>query len=105
MKIRSEHHVLILQVLALIPEAKVATYGQVARLAGLPRHARLVGYILKHLDAQSDVPWHRVVNAQGKIMTTPSHVQGQNLQQLKLLAEGVVVNGDRVNLKTYQWQP
>ena len=96
---------LILQVLALIPEAKVATYGQVARLAGLPRHARLVGYILKHLDAQSDVPWHRVVNAQGKIMTTQSYVQGQNLQQLKLLTEGVVVNGDRVNLKTYQWQP
>ena len=45
----------ILAVVALIPYGKVATYGQVAKLAGLPKHARLVGYALKHMDAQADL--------------------------------------------------
>ena len=60
----------ILEVVALIPSGKVASYGQIAKLAGLPKHARLVGYVLRHLDAQSDIAWYRVVNAQGKISVT-----------------------------------
>ncbi|HRA90674.1 MAG TPA: MGMT family protein, partial [Acinetobacter sp.] len=46
----NELHRQILEVIALIPYGKVATYGQIAKLAGLPKHARLVGYVLKHLD-------------------------------------------------------
>ncbi|RYD89410.1 MAG: methyltransferase, partial [Sphingobacteriales bacterium] len=60
-------HQEIYQVVALIPYGKVATYGQIARLAGLPRHARLVGYALNRLGAEHDLPWHPVINAQGRI--------------------------------------
>ena len=93
----------ILEVIALIPYGKVATYGQIAQLAGLPKHARLVGYVLKHLDSQSEIPWHRVINSQGKISTTGLNVQGENVQQVKLLEEGVVVLDGKVKLKKYQW--
>ena len=93
----------ILQVIALIPYGKVATYGQIAKLAGLPKHARLVGYILKKMDADTEIPWHRVINSQGKISLIKVNLQGENIQSLKLLAEGVVVIGDKINLKKYQW--
>lgn len=98
-----ELYVQILEVIALIPYGKVATYGQIAQLAGLPKHARLVGYVLKHLDPKSDVPWHRVINSQGKISTTRLNAQGDNLQQVKLLEEGVVVLNGQVRLKQFQW--
>lgn len=93
----------ILQVIALIPYGKVATYGQIAKLAGLPKHARLVGYVLKNMDADTEIPWHRVINSQGKISLIEVNLQGENIQCLKLLAEGVVVIGDKINLKKYQW--
>jgi methylated-DNA-protein-cysteine methyltransferase-like protein len=93
----------ILQVIALIPYGKVATYGQIAKLAGLPKHARLVGYVLKKMDADTEIPWHRVINSQGKISLIKVNLQGENIQSLKLLAEGVVVIGDKINLKKYQW--
>ena len=54
---------MILNVVCLIPAGQVATYGQVARLAGLPKHARLVGYVLKLLFTKHTVSWHRVINA------------------------------------------
>jgi methylated-DNA-protein-cysteine methyltransferase-like protein len=63
----NELHRQILEVIALIPYGKVASYGQIAKLAGLPKHARLVGYVLKHLDKSSEIPWYRVINSQGKI--------------------------------------
>lgn len=93
----------ILQVIALIPYGKVATYGQIAKLAGLAKHARLVGYVLKKMDADTEIPWHRVINSQGKISMIKVNLQGENIQSLKLLAEGVVVIGDKINLKKYQW--
>ncbi|MDN5511941.1 MGMT family protein [Acinetobacter sp.] len=93
----------ILQVVALIPYGKVACYGQIAKMAGLPKHARLVGYILKHLDSEAEIPWHRVINAQGKISLSKLNDQGENIQRLELLAEGVMVIGDKINLKQYQW--
>ncbi|WP_180162790.1 MGMT family protein [Acinetobacter sp. YH12069] len=95
----------ILSVIQLIPQAKIATYGQIAKLAGLPKHARLVGYVLKHLDATSTIPWHRVVNAQGKISTQRCNEKGENIQQLKLEAENVFVVNGRISLKQYQWIP
>ena len=93
----------ILQVIALIPYGKVASYGQIARMAGLPKHARLVGYLLKHLDSAADIPWHRVINSQGKISLSKLNESGENIQRLKLVAEGAMVIGDKINLKQYQW--
>ena len=98
-----ELHIQILEVVALIPYGKVASYGQIAQLAGLPKHARLVGYVLKHLDRESDLPWHRVINAQGKISTIRLNAHGENIQQIKLLEEDVVVVAGKVSLKKYQW--
>lgn len=101
----AELHQNILSTIALIPKGKISTYGQVAKLAGLPKHARLVGYVLKHLDATSTIPWHRVVNAQGKISTQRCNEKGENIQQLKLAAENVFVMNGRISLKQYQWIP
>lgn len=95
---------LILAVVNLIPEGKVASYGQVAKLAGLPKHARLVGYVLKHLDAGSTLPWHRVMNSQGKISLNKLNECGENIQQCKLFEEGVSVIAGKVDLKIYQWK-
>lgn len=93
----------ILAVVALIPYGKVASYGQVARLAGLPKHARLVGKLLGNIDDRSTLPWYRVVNSQGKIRTTMFTEDGQNLQAQLLLVEGVMVKNDNIDLKTYAW--
>lgn len=93
----------ILQVVALIPYGKVASYGQIAKMAGLPKHARLVGYILKHLETDAEIPWYRVINSQGKISLSKLNDRGDKIQCLKLLEEGVMVIGDKINLKQYQW--
>ncbi|NLZ85857.1 MULTISPECIES: MGMT family protein [Acinetobacter] len=94
---------MILTVVSRIPYAKVATYGQIARLAGLPQHARLVGRVLSHLEENTDIPWYRVINAQAKISLNKLDSSGQNIQQQKLIQEGIVLDGDRVDLKRYQW--
>lgn len=93
----------ILDVVALIPFGKVATYGQIAKLAGLPKHARLVGTVLKNLDEGSQLPWHRVINSQGKVSTTNLDEHGEN-RQLKLLKnEDVLLENHKIKLKDYQW--
>ena len=74
-----------------------------AKLAGLPKHARLVGYALKHMDAQADLPWHRVINSQGKISLGRLNGRGENIQQQKLLQEGIALTGAKVDLKKHQW--
>lgn len=94
---------MILAVVNQIPYAKVATYGQIARLAGLPKHARLVGRVLSHLSSDTDIPWYRVINAQAKISLNYLDKHGQNIQQQKLIQEGICFRGDRVDLKRYQW--
>ena len=87
-----------------IPYGQVATYGQVADLAGLPRRARLVGYALFRVPADTDIPWHRVINAQGGISTSPMRLGGDDLQRVLLEAEGVKFNkADRVNLSIHRW--
>lgn len=101
----NELHRQILEVIALIPHGKVASYGQVAKLAGLPKHARLVGYVLKHLDKQSEIPWYRVINSQGKISVTRINQRGENVQQILLEQEGIYLLNGKVSLKTFGWQP
>ena len=96
----------IYQVVALIPRGKVATYGQIAALAGFPRHARLVGYALnRQLAPDSELPWHRVINAQGRLSLHKLDMNAENLQRFKLEQEGIRFANDRVDLKQYRWQP
>ncbi len=84
-----------------IPRGKVATYGDVARMAGLPGRARQVGYALHALPEGSAVPWHRVINAAGRI-SLPMVGHGTE-QRLRLLAEAVRVDeGGRVKLTAYR---
>ena len=92
---------MIFQVIAQIPYGRVASYGQIARLAGIPKHSRLVGYVLKHMDADSSLPWYRVINSQGKISLSKLNDQGQNIQAQLLLAEGILVIGDKVKMKEF----
>jgi methylated-DNA-protein-cysteine methyltransferase related protein len=90
---------------ARIPKGKVATYGQIALLAGLPRRARLVGYALSALTDRS-VPWHRVVNARGEISERSDGGDGETVQRLRLEREGVVFDANgRIDLRRYGWHP
>ena len=85
----------IYAVVSRIPKGRVATYGQVAVLAGLPRQARLVGYAMHALPADSDVPWHRVVNAAGRISIRSDGLGHDELQAQLLAREGVRFVGRR----------
>jgi methylated-DNA-protein-cysteine methyltransferase related protein len=95
----------ILSIVVLIPKGKVATYGQIAKLAGMPKHARYVGYALKNLENNSDVPWHRVINSKGMLSLEKDDEKGMSIQQQLLLAENIVVLGGKINLKEFQWKP
>ena len=96
-------HSRIYRVVARIPRGRVATYGQIARLAGLPRQARLVGYAMHAVPAGARVPWQRVVNAQGAI----SLPGASGARQRRLLeAEGVRFDArGRIDLDRHLWQP
>lgn len=96
-------HAEIFAVVRRIPKGRVATYGQIAALAGHPGHARQVGYALSALDVDAPVPWHRVVNAQGRVSARSGASGGAMLQQLRLQQEGVVMQGNRVSLQEYGW--
>jgi len=85
-----------------IPRGRVATYGQVARIAGLPRHARHVGHALGALPKGSELAWFRVLNGQGRISPRPT--AGYAEQKRRLRADGVEVDArGRVDLKRYLW--
>jgi len=96
----------IYDVVKKIPAGQVATYGQVAALAGMPGHARQVGYDLSALADKSSVPWHRVVNARGEISLRSGGSDSHQLQRLRLEAEGVVFDAQgRIPLKLFRWRP
>jgi len=87
-----------------IPPGCVATYGQIAEEAGLPRRARLVGRVLRELPARTRLPWHRVVGANGRI--SPRAGDGPELQAKRLRREGVAVAASgRLDLQRYRWAP
>ena len=105
---KHENHALIFEVAQQIPQGKVATYGQVAMLAGLPGHARLAGYAMFNLPEElaDKVPWQRVINAQGRISYSNSRYGNDHLQRELLEKEGVVFDKTgRIDLKIYQWKP
>ena len=99
-----DRYELIYSVVRRIPPGKVATYGQVAALAGLDGHARQVGYALHHLSEKSGVPWHRVVNARGEI-SPRSAGDSHELQRHLLEAEGVELSLEgRIDLRECGWK-
>jgi methylated-DNA-protein-cysteine methyltransferase related protein len=92
---------IIYRIIRGIPEGKVVTYGQIAKLAGIAGYARQVGYALHALPGNSNVPWHRVVNAKGQISLRSN---AASTQKSLLEKEGIVFDSeDRVSLKVYGW--
>ena len=83
-----------------VPAGKVITYGQLARLAGLPGAARLAGRVLCGLPENTELPWHRVINSQGKI-SMPEDSPGYKEQKRRLSAEGIEFKNQRINLRAY----
>lgn len=92
----------IFQVLMAVPKGKVVTYGQVAELAGLGKGGRLVGTALRGLPADTNIPWHRVINAQGKISLPEP---GAGIQKERLRSEQIWIHNGRIDLGKYQWKP
>ena len=87
-----------------VPRGKVTTYGAIARMAGLPRQARLVGYALSALGSSSTLPWHRIINAQGRLSLERAGRASGLTQRIRLEREGVKVDaGGRVSLKRFGW--
>ena len=87
------------QIVHQIPVGRVATYGQIADLAGMPTHSRLVGRILSQLPHDTNLPWHRVINSQGRI-TNPNGIT----QKSRLADEGVFVINGKISLREYRWR-
>ena len=90
-------HDRVREVIASVPAGRVATYGDVAAIAGL-RSPRQVGWILR--EDGSDLPWHRILRADG---TPALQLRAEQLQLLR--TEGVLTEGQKVNLRRYRWQP
>jgi len=93
----------IWQVVNDIPAGKVLAYGEIAALAGYPRGARMVARALRAAPRSMALPWHRVINAQGKI-SFPSDSTYFRQQKERLESEGVVFVNGRVNLQQYGWK-
>jgi len=93
----------IYAVIARVPRGRVATYGQIAILAGLPGRARQVGYALHALPDGSPLPWHRIVNARG---TSSLPGDAGDEQRRRLARERIVIGeGGRIDLMRYGWAP
>lgn len=94
----------VVEVIRSIPDGRVATYGQIARLAGNSRGARQVSRILHSMSRKYQLPWHRVVNAKGEIVIAAPDIAEE--QKFLLDEEGVeFVRDGKVDLATYQWHP
>jgi len=98
----SELKQMIWQVVAAIPEGKVSSYGHLAQMCGYPSHARYVGTTLKQLPADTELPWHRVVNAKGELSFAVSS-DAYRQQQSRLEREGIIFSGTKIDLSVYGW--
>ena len=87
-----------------IPRGSVASYGQIAEIAGIPRGARQVGWALKHLPRGQEVPWHRVITASGRIAFEAGSA-GFEKQKKLLEREDVRVIAGRVDMRKHRWRP
>lgn len=102
MSIQPVHQQAIFLALSSIPAGRVVTYGQLAALAGLPRAARLAGRCLRELPEDSQLPWHRVINAQGRL-SLPEGSEAYELQRKRLGDEGVELVRGKINLRRFGW--
>ena len=93
---------IIWQIVASIPQGQVTTYGQIARLAGFPNHARYVGATLRNLPSGSTLPWHRVINAKGEI-SFPLNSEAYQRQKRLLESDGIIFDDTKISLKRYIW--
>jgi len=94
----------VIKIIQNIPCGKVATYGQIARLAGNNRGARQVAWILHSSSGKENLPWYRVVNCAGRISLPRG--AGYEHQKMLLLEEGITFSKDEViGLKRFQWKP
>lgn len=101
----SDTYLAIYAVVGCIPSGSVATYGQVAVLAGVPGRARLVGYALSALAGRAAIPWHRVVNAQGRVSLRSGGSDAEMEQRLRLEHEGVSFDASgRIPLERFLWR-
>jgi methylated-DNA-protein-cysteine methyltransferase-like protein len=96
----------IYAVIQRITEGKVATYGQVAALAGLPRRARMVGAALRNTPEDLELPWQRVINAQGTVSRRSGLGVEEGYQRHLLEEEGIVFDArGRIDLERFRWEP
>jgi methylated-DNA-protein-cysteine methyltransferase-like protein len=94
------------RIVAQIPEGYVTSYGAVAAMAGQPRAARGVGWILNGLGPDSDLPWWRVVNREGGLSTMKLPTGAGPLQRARLEEEGVTFDSEgRVSEDRFWWRP
>ena len=93
---------IIWEIVRQIPKGRVATYGQVASESGFPGQARLVGYALHSLPPHAGVPWQRVINSQGGI-SFPRGSSAYRRQRRLLGGEGVIFQGDTIDLERFGW--
>ena len=92
----------VIEIIQSIPEGYVATYGQIAAMAGNPRGTRGVVWLLHSSSTKKKLPWHRVINSKGKISLPKD--QGFEEQQFRLLSEGIPVSEEGIiDLKEYLW--
>ena len=91
----------VIEIIKRIPTGKVATYGQIATLAGNNKAARQISRILHSSSEKYDLPWHRVINSQGKISLRSG--DGLEMQKAMLESEGIQVIKDRIDLTKYKY--
>ncbi|MGH8463663.1 MAG: MGMT family protein [Pseudomonas sp.] len=91
-------------VLGQVPSGKVVSYGQLAELAGLGRAARWVGRTLSQLPTDTQLPWHRVLGAGGRLSLASGPPSGDE-QRARLRAEGISVHNNRVDMLRHGWRP
>lgn len=96
-------HAAIQRAITQIPFARVASYGEIAARAGMPGRARLVGHVLGAAGAAANLPWHRVLRANGYLAFAVGS-QAFREQKRRLAAEGVTFSGARVDLAQFGWQ-
>jgi methylated-DNA-protein-cysteine methyltransferase related protein len=96
----------VIEIICMVPQGKVVSYGQVAAYAGVPRAAREVGWILNGSEGQHiDVPWWRVVNNKGYLSIRGSNVNDKSLQKKLLEAEGIIVSDEfELQMEAYRYQ-
>jgi methylated-DNA-protein-cysteine methyltransferase-like protein len=100
---RREFRAAVMRIVARIPEGSLASYGQVAALAGFPRRPRQVGMVLKGLPPDTGLPWHRVVNTNGYV-PSKGRWWGALEQIARLKAEGIPVDAEgNLDLEAHRW--